>query len=102
MMEERPHISLVATVRPDSATRLPQLMSLSQGSLVIRAHTLLEPGQKTRVTIHFSNLGQEIQIDCEVVWANHALGDMAMRFTTLSEGGREAIAQHIADRSARR
>ncbi len=77
-------------------------MSLSQGSLVVRAQELLEPGQKARVTIHLVDSGQDVEIDVEVVWANHKLGDMALRFETLCEGGREAIAQFIADRAARR
>jgi PilZ domain len=101
-MVDRPHLSLVASVRPGLATRSPQLMSLSQGSLVVRAHEFLKPGQKARVTIHFIDSGQDVEIDVEVVWANHKLGDMALRFETLGEVGREAVARFIADRAARR
>ena len=102
MMVDRPHLSLVASVRPDLAAQMPQLMSLSEGSLVVRAHELLEPGQKARVTIHLIDSGQDVEIDVEVVWANHKLGDMALRFEALGEEGQAAIAAHIAKRAARR
>jgi hypothetical protein len=101
-MPDRPYLSLVASVRPGNATGLPQLMSLSQGSLIVRARELLEPGQKVRVTLHLVDSGQEITIIAEVVWANHPLRDMALRFLNLSAGGREAIAEYLMEWAANR
>lgn len=101
-MANRPHLSLLAHIRPGHATHLPQLMSLSQGSLIVRSRELLEPGQKVKVTVHLVDSGRQITIDGEVVWANHPLGDMALRFLALSEGGREAIASYLADWAANR
>jgi hypothetical protein len=77
-------------------------MSLSQGSLIVRSRELLEPGQDVQVTIHFVSSGREVTIDGEVVWANHNLGDMALGFVTISEGGREAIAGYLAERVGHR
>jgi len=37
-----------------------------------------------------------------VVWANQKLGDMALRFLALSEGGREAIAEYLVELAANR
>lgn len=90
-------LSLVASVRQSHLFRLPQLMSLSQGSLIVRSNELLEPGQKVQVTIHFIDSGLEVTIDGEVVWANHQLGDMALGFAAISAGGREAIAGYIVE-----
>jgi hypothetical protein len=101
-MADGPHLNLVASVRPGNATRLPQLMSLSQDSLIVRARELLEPGQKVRMTVHLIDSGQEITIIGEVVWANHSLGDMALRFLNLSAGGREAIAEYLVEWAANR
>lgn len=101
-MADRPHLSLVAHVRPGHATRLPQLMSLSQGSLIVRSRELLEPGQRVKVTVHLVDTGCEITIDGEVVWSNQPLGDMALRFLALSEGGREAIAAYLIEWAANR
>lgn len=95
-------MSLMAHFRPDQAAHLPQLMSLSHGSLIVRSRELLEPGQRVRVTVHLVNSGQEVTIEGEVVWANHQLGDMALRFLELSEGGREAIAAHLSEWAASR
>jgi Tfp pilus assembly protein PilZ len=81
---------------------LPQLMSLSQGSLIVRSHELLAPGQKVQVTIHFIDSDREVTIDGEVVWANHQLGDMAFGFVAVSEGGREAIAGFLIERAGHR
>ena len=101
-MTDRPHLSLVACVRPGNGTGLPQLMSLSLGSLIVRARELLEPGQRVTVTVHLVDSGRQITIDSEVVWANHPLGDMALRFLDLSEGGRDAIAAYLAAWAANR
>lgn len=101
-MTDRPHLSLVATIKPGHVARPPQLMSLSQGSLIVRAHDLLEPGQKAQVTIHFIDSGRDVEIVGEVVWANQQLGDMALGFEAVSEGGREAIAGYLAERAGHR
>jgi hypothetical protein len=101
-MTHRPHLSLVASYQPGRVTRLPQLLSLSQGALIVRDRELLEPGQLVQVTVHFVGSGQQVTIDGEVVWANHELGDMALRFLALSEGGREAIAEYLVERAANR
>jgi Tfp pilus assembly protein PilZ len=77
-------------------------MSLSQGSLIVRSRELLEPGQRVQMTVHLVDSGQAITIIGEVVWANHSLGDMALRFLDLSEGGREAIAEYLLDWAANR
>jgi hypothetical protein len=103
MLTERPHLRLLASNNPGAyAARAPQLMSLSQGSLIVRSDDLLEPGQQVQVTIHFVSSGREVTIDGEVVWANHVLGDMALGFVAVSEGGREAIAVYLAERIGRR
>ena len=101
-MAHRPHLSLVASHHPGRPARLPQLLSLSQGALIVRDRELLEPGQRVQVTVHLVDSGQEVTIDGEVVWANHELGDMALRFLELSEGGREAISEHLVERAANR
>lgn len=102
MLTERPHLRLLASNSPGHAARAPRLMSLSQGSLIVRSHELLRPGQQVQVTIHFVSSGREVTIDGEVVWANHDLGDMALGFMAVSEGGREAIAVYLAERVGRR
>lgn len=81
---------------------MPQLMSLSQGSLIVRSQELLEPGQRVKVTVHMVDSGQEVTIDGEVVWANHPLGDMALRFLDPSEEAREAIAAYLSQWAANR
>jgi len=101
-MNDRPHLNIYATIRPSLVARRPQLMSLSREGLVVRAHRLLGPGQRARVTIHFIDSGRDVESDVEVASVNHDLGDMALRFVTLTEGGREAIALYIGARAARK
>lgn len=101
-MAHEPHLSIVASLHPLSGTRLPQLRSLSEGALIVRDRELLEPGQAVRVTVLLADSGREVTIDGEVVWANHGLGDMALRFLDLSEGGREAIAEYVVERAENR
>lgn len=96
------HLSLVASIKQGHGDRLPQLMSLSQGSLIVRSDQLLEPGQKVQVTIYFIDSGREVTIEGEVAWANHQLGDMAFGFVAVSEGGREAIAGYLLERAGHR
>ena len=74
---------------------LPQLVNISGGSLIVKTDELLQRGQAVLVTIHFADSSQEVQIETEVVWANPRLGDMALRFVTLGEGGAELIANYL-------
>jgi hypothetical protein len=102
MKENLPHLSLFASVRPSLVARRPQLMSLSEDSLTVRAHRPLGRGQRARVTIHFIDSGRDAEIDVEVVLVNHSLGDMTLRYVALNEVGREAIALYIGARAAHR
>lgn len=94
-----PQINLVASARPGLPARQPLLLNLSPGSLLIRSSHLLEPGQAVQVTIHFADFGLDVQFDAEVVWANRKLGDMALRFVSIGEGGSEAIATYLDARA---
>lgn len=93
--EEKARLVLYASVRPSMSARRPQLMSLSPVSLIVRAHRVLSPGQTVSVTIHFLDTGRDIESDATVVQADHARGEMILRFVTLDAEALEAIEQYI-------
>jgi PilZ domain len=62
----------------------------------------IEHGQRVQVTVHLVDSGREVSIEGEIVWANQQLGDMALRFLTISAGGREAIAGYLIESAAQR
>jgi hypothetical protein len=93
--DDRTHLVLYASVRPGLAARRPQLMGLSQNSLVVRGHRLPSPGQGVRVTIHFLDSGRDVEIEATVVQVDQDLGEMVLRFVTVEEGGPEAITRYI-------
>lgn len=95
-MPQKPHITLIASARRSfpSPSPLPQLVALSDDSLVVRSGELLQQGDEVTVTIRFQELGLEVEFETEVVWTTPQLGDMALRFVSINDEGRDAIRRH--------
>ena len=101
-VRSRPRLAVSASIKRSVAGGMPQLVNLSEASLVLRTRELLQPGQTVDLTIHFTDSACEVQIEAEVVWANQQLGDMALRFVTIREDGSQVIAAYRAERAKSR
>jgi hypothetical protein len=100
----RPHFSLTATTKRafPSRSTAPQLIALSNDSLVVRSRNLLQKGAEVGVTLWFQELDRSLEIEAQVVWTVESLGDMALRFSSLDDDGRDTIREYQTLRARHR
>ena len=98
-LSTRSQISLVAYARQPLNTHVPCLLALSEGALTVRTDALLSPEEPVDVTLYFVEADQETRISAEVVWVNEQLGDMALRFVSVSPSGEALIAEYLDQRA---
>lgn len=102
-MAIHPRILVTASLRQWFVTTLPppQLISLSEKSLLIHPAKILGVGQTVLVTIRFVDSDQETEVLTEVAWTNPDMAHMALRILEVDDDGLNTIRHYCAQRIGR-